>query len=295
MRVARLLGWSLVGCAVFAGLYLLMVRLSLGQVLDDIAMEGRKATRLAPRRFASSVLSTATPAALVIGGGALVVLAHRWRSLAAAVAVSLTLVGAGAAARIGKAALPRENQLSASWVGPDNTYPSGHTAVATALVLMAVTVCVPACRGRAAAGGAVVLALHTIAMMGTGWHRPSDVVGGMAVAVALSGVAALPVVRGWRGATQQVASAWFDRWRSVAIVVTVAIVAALVWYLPLRLLSPVSSGETGFRSHLVLSLMSATAAVVVTAVQAHLAHACDAGRSSPRPERVSPASVLREE
>lgn len=295
MRVARLVGWSLVGCAMFAGLYFVMVRLSLGQVLDDIAMEGRKATRLGPRRLSSSVLATATPAALVIGGGALVVLAQRRRSLAAAVAVALTPVGAGAAARIGKAVLPRENQLSASWVGPDNTYPSGHTAVATALVLMAVTVCVPSWRGRVAAVGAVMLALHTIAMMGTGWHRPSDVVGGMAVAVALSGVAALPVVGGWRGPTQLVASAWFDRWRSVGIVVTVALVAGLVWYLPLRLLSPVGTGETGFRSHLVLSLMSATMAVVITAVQAHLAHASDAGRSSPRACRVSPASVLREE
>jgi membrane-associated phospholipid phosphatase len=280
MRTARLVVWSLIGLFVLLALYVLMVRLSFGQVLDDIAMEGRKATRLRPRRLASSVVEAATPIALIVGGGALVVLADRWRGRVAALAVAVTLAGAGVLARVAKAELPRENMVSGSWVGPANTYPSGHTAVATALALMAVAVCPANWRARVAGCCAAALALHTVAMMGSGWHRPSDVVGGMSLAVALGGVGAAVVVRRWRGSPQRDEHGWFDRSRGIGIAVAASLVASLMWYLPIRLLSTGSSGESGFRSHLALALMSVTAAVLVVAAQARLTHAADAGRAS---------------
>lgn len=283
MRTARLVLWSLVGLAVMLALYAVMVRWSSGQVLDDIAMEGRKATRLAPRRLASSIVEHLTPVALVLGGGTLVVLADRWRGRAAAVAVALCLLASGAVARVAKAELPRETLVSGSWVGPANTYPSGHSAVAAALALMAVAVSPSAWRARVAAVAAVALALHTVAIMGSGWHRPSDAVGGLALAVALCGVGGAVVVRRWRGAPQREEAGWFDRPRQVGIAVALALGVSLTWYVPLRLFSNGSSGESGFRSHLMLALASAAAAVVAVAVQARLCHAADAGRGAAGP------------
>lgn len=278
MRTVRLVLWSLVGLAVMFALYAVMVRWSSGQVLDDIAMEGRKATRLAPRRLASSIVEHLTPVALVLGGGGLVVLADRWRGRAAAVAVAVCLVASGALARVAKAELPRETLVSGSWVGPANTYPSGHSAVAASLALMAVAVCPAAWRARVAAAAAAALALHTVAIMGSGWHRPSDAVGGISLAVALCGIGGAVVVRRWRGAPQHERTGWFDRPRQVGIAVALALAVSLTWYVPLRLFSNGSSGESGFRSHVVLALASAAAAVVAVAVQARLCDQADAGR-----------------
>jgi hypothetical protein len=277
MRSARLVLWSLVGFALMIALYAVMVRLSTGQVLDDIAMEGRKATRLASRRLATSVVQHLTPIALVLGGGGLVVLAARWRGRLAAAAVALCLGGSGALARLLKAELPRETLVSGSWVGPANTYPSGHSAVAAALALMAVAVCPTAWRARIAALAAGALALHTLAIMGSGWHRPSDAVGGISLAVALCGVGSAVVVRRWWGAPQRDTSKWFDRPRQVGVGVALALGVTVTWSLTMLVLNTASSGDGGFRSHLVLTLASVAAAVVAVAVQARLCDAADAG------------------
>jgi hypothetical protein len=91
------------------------------------------------------------------------------------------------------------------------------------------------------------------------------------------------VVRRWRGAPQHEGAGWFDRPRQVGIAVALALAVSLTWYVPLRLFSNGSSGESGFRSHVLLALASAAAAVVAVAVQARLCDDADAGRGAAGP------------
>lgn len=291
MRVLRLLGWALLAVGVFVALYLLMVRWGIGQRIDDIAMEGRKATRLAPRRAASRVMEVLTPVALVVGGSAMVLAAWRLRGRLSAAVIAAVLLLTGIGSRVAKARLPREDLLGDSFTGPANTYPSGHVAVATALVLLAVAVCPPWWRSRVAALGAGALSLHSVAMMGSGWHRPSDVVGGMALATAVGALGGLVVSRQWKGSPRPVGGGWFDRPSSVLVGCGLFLAAAACWYVPIRLLSTGSAGESGFRSHVVLAVLSGAAAVVVTATHAHLLHRLDAGRTDPADRAAVPSSV----
>jgi membrane-associated phospholipid phosphatase len=90
-----------------------------------------------------------------------------------------------------KAVLPREGSA-------ENSLPSGHVTVITALVIAAVLALPAALRIVVGLLGAVGVAGASVAVMAVGWHRPSDVIAAFGVIAAVAG--ALLVVDGARRA-----------------------------------------------------------------------------------------------
>lgn len=169
-------------------LYLVMVRTAPGQRLDVLALEGRKAADLDARRFATELMGAATWFAAVLVGGLVTFVAHRRAGRAAALATAAAIVGSALCSRAAKTGLPRDALYEHQWVGPSNTFPSGHAAVGATLALLLVVVA-PARWRRAVAvvvGG--LLGAQCAVLVASGWHRPSDVAGGLALAMLLVGL-----------------------------------------------------------------------------------------------------------
>lgn len=183
--------WIGAACVSFLLIYVVAVRLGFGQHVDDLAYEGRKAIRLPVRRAWASVLLVVSAPLAVAATGITAVVAARRGEARFGVASVLAVIAAGVLSRVAKWALPRPELLEFSWAGPANSYPSGHVAVfATAVMLVASA----APRGRrhvvvpAVAG---LLTWQATAVLTSGWHRPSDLLGGFAVAALAVGATAL--------------------------------------------------------------------------------------------------------
>jgi membrane-associated phospholipid phosphatase len=117
---------------------------------------------------------------------AAVVLSRRLWTSAAAVGVVL---GSVAAARVLKEVVVRPD-LGVYGSSTHNSFPSGHVAVATGLLLAFMLVLPPAARWWFFVPGAVGVVIIAAATMITGWHRLSDVIGGVLVAAVLYCLAA---------------------------------------------------------------------------------------------------------
>lgn len=184
----RLALFAATGAASLVVAYLVMVRTGFGQRLDDLAFEGRKATSLSARRSGTSLLDVATIWVLAVAGPLLVVrelLAGRRRSALAAV---IALAGCIPLATLLKVVLPRPALYDHPNLGGANTFPSGHAAVSMVLVLVTVLVSRAPWRRRLTVVLAVVVANYGAAVVASGWHRPSDVAGGFALAMVVCGM-----------------------------------------------------------------------------------------------------------
>lgn len=124
------------------------------------------------------VLGVVLLAAVLLGG-------RVWTSVAAVGVV----LGSVAATRALKEAFIRPD-LDVPGSSTHNSFPSGHVAVATALVLVFLLVVPPAARWFVLVPGAALVVVVAAATMITGWHRLSDLVGGALVAGVLYCLAA---------------------------------------------------------------------------------------------------------
>ncbi|MEQ4304013.1 phosphatase PAP2 family protein [Plantactinospora sp. B6F1] len=126
----------------------------------------------------------------------LAVLGRRLRAGVAGVG----LVGAAVlGASVAKQLIPRPD-LGVATSTTHNSFPSGHVAAATAL-LLAVLLVVPApARPWCAVPGTVGVCTVAAATMIAGWHRFSDVLGGVLLAAALFCLAAAVLARSGAGA-----------------------------------------------------------------------------------------------
>jgi hypothetical protein len=262
--------WGVLGGAVLVGTYLVMVRHGVGQRLDFSAFEGRKWTLLWARRRSTVAVRLLTPVTVVVVVSACTVVALRSRGVAAAVATALSVPAAALLAMTFKASLPRDDLLSGSWVTSANTYPSGHTAAIVTTALVAVSVSPPRWRPMTAGVAVLGVAAHTVGMSGTGWHRPSDLIGGIGLGVLIAGWSALAVT--WRGVGPTVGAsvlpagrAWYRDPRTAAMAVGLAAGVGLMWSVALRLLGAPSYGR--FAAH--LAALVGTVAAVSAAVVVH--------------------------
>ena len=146
-----------------------------------------------------SALRIPTIAALVVAY--LVIAAYR-RQVLTGLAIAFAFAGALVSAEVLAILIPRPDLAAdlTALIGNDgaNTFPSGHATIATALGLAFITVVAPRWRPWVA----VIALAFTIAVACStviaGWHRPSDAVGGIALATAwLAGAASL--LSRWRG------------------------------------------------------------------------------------------------
>ncbi|MFN7151425.1 MAG: phosphatase PAP2 family protein, partial [Microthrixaceae bacterium] len=160
-----------------------------GQRLDDLAFEGRKATYLSARRASAFLVRHLTIPAVLAGVAGILVLATRrgvWRAgLVAVASIAATVLGA----RLLKLLLPRPELSELANATHDNTFPSGHSAAIMATALALLSVGGDAFRRTMLPLAVVGVVGYSAAMVGSGWHRPSDVGGGLMLAVAVVSVA----------------------------------------------------------------------------------------------------------
>src|SRR4051794_13935025 len=181
----------LVALAAFFALYGVAVRTQVGQRADEAALVGG---RVAPQRAQSGAhlllrfVSIGSLSAAVIALGALAWLWRRpWLILLPAAVVGISLL----ASELFKLVILSRPDLWASSL-EGNTYPSGHTTIATSLGLSAVLIAPERLRAAVAVVAALFAGGVGILVVTADWHRPSDSLGSYALCLAVAaGVVAL--------------------------------------------------------------------------------------------------------
>lgn len=186
-RLAALLA---VGLGLLAVSSAVLVHTRAGQWVDNWGFEGRKATSFEARRALRFGLRWLTPPVVVLATACAAAVCLRRRHWRLAVAASAAVAGAWLSAAWLKSTLDRPRLLD-TYAGPANTFPSGHILLVVTTTLVAVMVALPHRRTLVATIGAVVAAGYVVALLSIGWHRPSDALGAIGLALAWAAVAAL--------------------------------------------------------------------------------------------------------
>ncbi|MFC4908592.1 phosphatase PAP2 family protein [Actinomadura gamaensis] len=160
--------------ALLVAVYTLAVWTVPGQRFEDAVLRAAWPDRASPVVTALDTISVWT---LALAAGLVGWIGHRAGGRAIAVATVLMILTTVTATELLQAVLPRPILLAHGFRREDRSFPSGHTAVATAVLcglLLAVPVrrrswtALPVLAGSAGIGAATVTA---------SWHRPSDTVG----------------------------------------------------------------------------------------------------------------------
>lgn len=175
MRLRAL--WSMVfWIAVGAGSYALGVQSSVGQRAEASVLDAAEFTTDPPPPL-NLVSETSLVIALIVIG-AIALAAHGWRRALGVVCVSAAAV---VASQLLKLMLSRPELLE---LDAPNTFPSGHMTVFTVLTAALIWAVPARARALVALGGAVLLAIVAWQLLAYGWHRPSDVLGALALGIA---------------------------------------------------------------------------------------------------------------
>lgn len=182
---ARGWGLALVAALGVAAVYLVAVWTSAGQYVDDRLMTS-SAALLGDTRWAETFLHDLVRVPfLLLATAAAVLLAALSHGTRRAVAVAVVAGGTVLASQVLKAGLDRPSLLDATAL---NSFPSGHVAAVAGLAA-ALALAVP----RVLRSATVVLLLPVVALVGAAtvvaeWHRPSDVVASVLLALAFAGL-----------------------------------------------------------------------------------------------------------
>ena len=187
-RSRRFAVLAIVALGVFLGAELLLDLTSWGQRWDDLALLEARLLPESLRNAGDSLLRVIRiPSILVLLIACLVIAAARRQLLTGAVIV-IAFGAAIISAEAVKFLTPRPDLAPKLTLLVDNagsnTFPSGHVTIATGLSLALVFVVAPQWRAWVAAMGMVVTTLIACSAIIAGWHRPSDAIGGVALATA---------------------------------------------------------------------------------------------------------------
>jgi len=256
-------------CAVL--LYLVFVRTPIGQRWDDRAYLGSLVASLESRQRITSILHEIRISTLVLMVILLLVIGLLRRRFATAVITAVAFGGAVLSAEVLKRVLHRPDLAPDmnSLINESNidTFPSGHATIATAFALGLLIVSSLRARLWIATFGMLWAAGISTASLIAGWHRPSDLIGGIALATA------------WLAAATAFTTGRFGRIRSVGDAVRWLIpVGAGVLLLAVGvLLAWISRGDTGqipvgggLAAFFVGAAIVATSAITVVGVFAYL-------------------------
>lgn len=238
-----LLFWLIVG----AGAYVLGVLSSTGQAVENNLLTAAEFNTEPP-----APLSLVSPFAIGVALVALGLVALWVHGISRALSVTLVPAVAIVASQLLKSeVLGRPDLLT---LATENSFPSGHMTVFATVVGAAIFAVPSRVRAVVAAGGAVLLGVVSWQLLGFGWHRPSDVLGALALAVVGFAVATMFT------RLDRPPRAWLMRTVSVGLVVfgwlaaVVAVILTLVaWQTGSadRMLSAGQAGSVG------LSLLAA--------------------------------------
>jgi membrane-associated phospholipid phosphatase len=189
---------AVLAAAGVAGVYLVFVRTTLGQLVDEAAMQGAAVSH--PRLIAvlnrtldgTSLVSLSLVSLMAAAIG----LARRRVDLA--VGAGVLVLGANLTTQALKLHLLRPG-LQAP--GP-NSLPSGHTTAAISVAFALVLVLPYAMRAAVALAGAGYVTIIAVATVWAAWHRPSDTVAALLVVLAW-GALVVAVIRARRSLTRR--------------------------------------------------------------------------------------------
>jgi membrane-associated phospholipid phosphatase len=273
-RPTALLALTAAGGVGLVGFYLLFVTVPIGQRWDDRALLGGQLASLEARQALTSALHGIRISTIVLMIVVLIAIGLVRKQLGVAALTSMAFAGAIASAEILKRILPRRDLAPELNAYVDNgnidTYPSGHSTIAMAFALGLLLVASPRYRTAVAAFGMLWASVVPMAALAAGWHRPSDVLGGMALALLWMSAAAV-ITR----STGTESTAW-RHLVALAVTVLLTCAAALAVWVWLGDPSRVPVGG-GFPAFLFFEL-----GVAITAVTTVGAYAAALARSAPR-------------
>jgi len=195
LRLLLLISISGILLAVGYGFF---VRTAAGQALDAAGYFGRMPQDRVLKAYDNEILGMVRKNVILIVAGIILVFAAIRRRL-----LDGLIVLAGAALAIEGAEFLKHvlyrpelvkpaGPMPAYFVG--DTYPSGHTSVATSLALAAMLLTPAAWRVAAAVLAGFVSASYATGVLFAGWHRPSDALGGIFWTLCCLGLAAFFLV-----------------------------------------------------------------------------------------------------
>lgn len=177
-------------------LYVVAVLTPWGQKIDNswaLAWQEQESTA----RSITDVLHIINPLTLV---GMLVVIvlvgASRGELRRGSIA-AVGMAGAVLTAELMKRLLPRPDLApdTNELIGSVESLPSGHVTIVMAFTLALYAVSAPCCRRTVLIVGIIVTTIVGMSVILAGWHRPSDVIAGVLLAIGWFAVAQLVVVR----------------------------------------------------------------------------------------------------
>jgi len=179
VSAVRSLGVALVAGLVVLTVYAVFVRNAEGQRLDQVALDhlGRS---VGSRRTISTILDAVTIGGMALALACCVLVALARRRWALAVGAVVLVAGSNLTTEFLKHDLLTRPSLG---YGDLNSLPSGHTTVAASMAMAALLVVPSGGRWLVAVTGSVGVAVTGVGTVVAGWHRPSDVVAGLAVAL----------------------------------------------------------------------------------------------------------------
>lgn len=192
MRVAsglRRSSWALAGgaLATYLAVWVLLVNTRIGQQLDDRALLAR---RIIPKNIVQSIdsfLAFSTPLFAALFCLLFLILGWRTQRFRLGLAMSISV---GVTEIVGETVKYFETRPS---LDPNlyeqlgnkslNTFPSGTTALAVGFVLGLIALATQRSRNLTFRWGLLFIQLVAMFVVLAGWHRPSDALGGIALAV----------------------------------------------------------------------------------------------------------------
>ena len=165
-------------------LWFLFIRMQLGRQFEDVVWEHRTVLAKRLRVGHDSALRLVDETTIAFGALVVLLIGVARRRLLLGIAVTVAVAGATVSSQVLKRwAITRPPTVGELARISANSFPSGHATICTALGL-AVLVMIPR-RWRRLATVLVALwvAVQCVGVLASGWHRPSDALAGMAVAV----------------------------------------------------------------------------------------------------------------
>ncbi len=192
----------LLGAALFAALvvvgYLTFVQGTATQSIDDAAYFGRNAVGQRVTRFDRNILDHITLGTVLLGAVVVLTVTIYRRAFRVGIIAVLGFGSAVVLADILKVVLPRPDLAHDEINFPEslkgNSYPSGHTTVSMSIALAIILIAAANWRPWLAIVAGIVEATLATGVVFAGWHRPSDALGGVALAglcMSVAGAAAI--------------------------------------------------------------------------------------------------------
>lgn len=167
-----LLFWLIVG----AGAYIFGVLSSTGQWVEDSLLSAAEFNTSPP-----APLSLVSPFAIAVALITVGLVALWVHGIARTITVTLVPAVVIVASQLLKSEVLGRPELLT--FAAENSFPSGHMTVFATVVAAAIFAVPRRIRAIIAVGGAALLGVVSWQLLGYGWHRPSDVLGALALAV----------------------------------------------------------------------------------------------------------------